>query len=674
MSYGRRSTDKQSDLSTVGQVELCRKLIRECGYEDRGSRSDEGKSGQTLFHRPGLRELVQLAREGHYKVLVMESLDRLSRNQADTHRLFEDLTRLGVVLHTVQEGVLTDLHVTIFGFKAAQDLKQGRQRIRRGQTEVLRDLRICGSISYGYKKLFSPDGVNGLREKHSIHAPVVLSIFQDFADGVSALAICKRLNDAGIPAARGGMWTPGVLWGSKDFGSGILRNRMYIGEFVFRRTNRELVPSTGETIIKPGAKAEQMTISLPDLRIISDELWAAVQDRLEDNRAESNQPLGSRRRSTYVFSGKFTCGCCGDKMVILGRALGCVGRAHKGTDCPNSVRIPRVDAEAALFAGLRQHLLQPEVITPYLAEYAEAEARLLATRTGEADRVREQLSDVQRQVDNLTAVAAAAQSSPLATERLIAELERLEAQRKKYDKALKAATAMRAPPPTRPEDVIAGMEALLTDLSGALDDDAPEAVRARELVRELIDEIVIVPVPTKTKQRRGSEPVQMIITGAMNDLFKISQTTLGRVSLAGFQTGTRQDHAERRFRFEVTIQRQTPKFAQTAEDSVLIERLLDTAEVPLTKVVLVQALLDGAHPDPEARRAVEMRVRNVMHLLQKAGRVRTVRLGKPVGWVWEHLPLSDEDWRERAGSVEAGALATRTGTVARRDPPSVALH
>ncbi len=69
------------------------------------------------------------------------------------------------------------------------------------------------------------------------------------------------------------------------------------------------------------------------------------------------------------------------------------------------------------------------------------------------------------------------------------------------------------------------------------------------------------------------------------------------------------------------------------EDSRVIERLLDEAEAPLTNAALVEALLGGAYPDPEARRAVGLRVRNVLHLRQKAGRTRSLRLGKPVGWV-----------------------------------------
>jgi hypothetical protein len=32
-----------------------------------------------------------------------------------------------------------------------------------------------------------------------------------------------------------------------------------------------------------------------------------------------------------------------------------------------------------------------------------------------------------------------------------------------------------------------------------------------------------------------------------------------------------------------------------------------------------------------------------MHRLQKADRVRSLRLGKPVGWVWNHPQPADDD-------------------------------
>lgn len=149
----------------------------------------------------------------------------------------------------------------------------------------------------------------------------------------------------------------------------------------------------------------------------------------------------------------------------------------------------------------------------------------------------------------------------------------------------------------------------------------------------------------------------MIIAVITVSLKEFAEKEVRRTTHTRFQTRTCQEHASRAFRFEIVLNRRAPKLSQTAEDSRIIERLLDQAEAPLTNAALVEALLDGAHPDPEARRAVEARVRNVMYLLQKTNRAHSLRLGRPVGWVWNHRPLTDEEWRNRASVGEPNPVA-----------------
>ena len=693
----RKSNPKQSEWSITGQEDLCLKLIEHERLKNMGGEADEARTGRTLFRRPGLRKLVERIKAGEIKVLVAETVDRFSRNTADLHALYQTLCEHGAVMMTVQEGLIDEMRLTFLALKAAQDVRQTQERVKRGLNEVLKDERIAGSVGFGYRKVQTEGGPNGLREKHPINAPIATSMLEDFGEGVSAFKICKRLNAAGVKAPRGGKWRQAVLLGSKDYGVGILRNRMYIGEFVYRRTQRELKASTGKTITRPGRKDEQHVLPVPHLRLVSDEVWEKVQARLEAGRLR-NQPtgeepltspaeaagpaeedqrkpwIGEHRRATYVFSGKMLCGLCGEKMVVLGKRVGCDGRVNMGNDCPNNVRIPRPEIEAAIFEGIREHLLQPELLNPYLAEYAEAEAKLLATRGDEQARLKAQLAETETEIENLLGIAAKSRRDSRGAERLAAELDRLEEQRLSREAELAAVTRVRAPAPTSPKDVIAGVEQLLDRLGPAMEGDDPDAVRSRELMRELIDEIVITPLPTPTKQRRGSEPVEVVVTGKMDDLFEISQTTLGRVTLSGSRTETCQGHASQTFRFEVVLNRRQPKLSQTALDSKLIERMLDEAAVPLTNAFLVEALLDGAHPDPEARRAVEARVRNVLHLLHKAKRVRSIRLGRPVGWVWNHRPLTDDEWRERATPDVEGSY---TGIAALTHGPAasvVTLH
>ena len=111
---------------------------------------------------------------------------------------------------------------------------------------------------------------------------------------------------------------------------------------------------------------------------------------------------------------------------------------------------------AAVFEGIREHLLQPELLSPYLAEYAQAAAALQAPRGDEAARLKAQLAEAEKAIDNLLAVAAKPGAHGAA--RLAAEVDRKEQERLGYEQALTTAMRKRPAAPTRPEDVIAGMD------------------------------------------------------------------------------------------------------------------------------------------------------------------------------------------------------------------------
>ena len=91
-------------------------------------------------------------------------------------------------------------------------------------------------------------------------------------------------------------------------------------------------------------------------------------------------------------------------------------------------------------------------------------------------------------ISNTIAFATASQRSAMTYERLTAELERLEQTRIRREQALATANLTRPPAPTRPEDIIAGVDRLLDRLGDAIEGDEAASVRARELLRELVGE------------------------------------------------------------------------------------------------------------------------------------------------------------------------------------------
>ena len=85
--YARFSTDLQSDRSIDDQLALCRSWSEREGYTIVGTYSDRARSGASVFGRDGLFRLLEDARAGQFNAIVVEALDRLSRDQAKGTRV-----------------------------------------------------------------------------------------------------------------------------------------------------------------------------------------------------------------------------------------------------------------------------------------------------------------------------------------------------------------------------------------------------------------------------------------------------------------------------------------------------------------------------------------------------------------------------------------------------------
>ena len=65
--------------------------------------------------------------------------------------------------------------------------------------------------------------------------------------------------------------------GNRERRSGILHNELYIGVLVYNRMTFTKDPDTGKRQSRMNPSNQWQTVQVPALRIISDELWQAVQ-------------------------------------------------------------------------------------------------------------------------------------------------------------------------------------------------------------------------------------------------------------------------------------------------------------------------------------------------------------------------------------------------------------
>src|SRR5271166_1564559 len=90
---------------------------------------------------------------------------------------------------------------------------------------------------------------------------------------VSPKCIALHLNAEAIRAPRGGLWSASTINGNRACGTGILNNELYIGRLVWNRLAYSKDPETGRRRSRQRANAEQIVKELPELRIVSQDLW-----------------------------------------------------------------------------------------------------------------------------------------------------------------------------------------------------------------------------------------------------------------------------------------------------------------------------------------------------------------------------------------------------------------
>lgn len=220
LAYMRVSSEEQgkSGFGLLSQEAEIKAFARVAGYKIVRSKRDVASAigGESLPHRPGLRDILDEAKRLRAPVLISR-LDRLSR---DTTEL-EDLTRQhGVEFISVREGPASDpLILKVQGERIERETQMLRERTKAGLQQAKREGRVLGNT----KNL--PDaqekGAAANKRKAELRrqelAPI---IFEIQAAGLkTATAIADALNERSIPTSSGRPWTgPNVRTILKDLG------------------------------------------------------------------------------------------------------------------------------------------------------------------------------------------------------------------------------------------------------------------------------------------------------------------------------------------------------------------------------------------------------------------------------------------------------------------------
>lgn len=429
VSYARFSTELQSDRSIEDQQALCHAYAARNGLTIVADYADRARSGASILGREGLIAMMEAAREKRFDVLVVEALDRISRDMEDLSALHKRLRFAGIDIIAVHEGKADTLTVGLRGLIGQMFREDNVHKVRRGMAGVVRDGRHAGGRAYGYRPA---PGKPGELEIVEAEAAVVRRIFAAYAAGASPRKIAGDLNAEGVPPPRGRRWNASTINGSKQRGSGILQNPLYRGEIVWNRVTMIRDPETGKRVSRPNGEEAQQRAEAPHLRIVADDVAAPALARKEAN---STQPQRGRR-SPRLLSGLLRCGACGGGMAAVGSDRAghrVMCSTHKESrSCDNAARYYVERIETTVLAGLAEGLRDPDLVREYVEAYRAERQRMAASarrrRAGLERRIADASAALARLVDavadgTLTKADIADRSAALRAERQAAEAE-----------------------------------------------------------------------------------------------------------------------------------------------------------------------------------------------------------------------------------------------------------
>jgi DNA invertase Pin-like site-specific DNA recombinase len=427
-SYLRFSTPEQARGDSLRrQLDAARTFARANDLTLDESLRDLGRSAFSGAHRTkgALGAFLDAVKEGRVargSVLIVESLDRLSREQVlDALEQFRAILMAGVEIVTLSDGQryteesvrkeFTQLLVSLLVMARAYEESArkgervgaawGQKRLRAANGEAMTRACVAWCRVVGA-------GRNSRYELIPERAAIVRRIFRMAADGMGRRQIVKCLNGEGVPAfGRGAGWQDSYV-------AKILENRATLG---FYQPHRLI---GGRRV----AEGDEVAGYYP--AVVSEDEFHLARAAIQRRRGKGG-PTG--HGAANLLSGLARCGACGAAMVHLNKGAGPKGgrylscdRKRRGLACDNPVPNVRYDAaERLLLVGLLDVDWRRATQTEREGERPEDERDRLLARVGEIDRDLEAVLAAFGAASDITQVR-------LRVERL--QAEKVEAQRR----------------------------------------------------------------------------------------------------------------------------------------------------------------------------------------------------------------------------------------------------
>lgn len=354
--YLRKSRADEEIEKTLGEGETLlkhRKALLKFASENKLNIveiKEEIVSGDSLFFRPKMLELLKEVEANKYTGVLVMDIDRLGRGGMKDQGIIleafkESNTQIITPLKTYDLNNEMDEEMTEFKtFFSRRELKTINRRMQGGRVRSAQDGNyIATNPPLGYDITFiKKDRTLKINDDE---AKIIKLIFELYGSGNGAGFIAKHLNSLGYKTKTGGAFnSSSILF--------ILKNPVYIGKITWKKKDIKKSKDPSKlTTTKTRDKSDWIIANGKHQPIIDELLFKKVQEIIKD---KYHIPYQLTNAPVNPLAGLVLCSVCGKKMVM--RELRGVKRILcTNINCHNkSVRFDYF--EASLLKSLKDYL------------------------------------------------------------------------------------------------------------------------------------------------------------------------------------------------------------------------------------------------------------------------------------------------------------------------------
>ena len=287
---------------------------------------DNGESGAD-FERPAWTRMMDDIRSGKVNCIAVKDLSRFGRNYIETCEMLEKIFPfMGVRFISINDGYDSGkdggysdtLIISLKNLVNDRYLKDISRKISSSKKVRRERGEYTGAFApFGYRKMKSD---KHRLEPDKVTAPIVRDIFRWRSEGMSQSAICKRLDELGVPCpsrylkerynVQGSDYYKANIWRPKAIRM-MIRSRTYLGHLEQGKTRQALYEHQPLTAIPQDEWHVSENTHEP---IVSVELWEAANAVETDRHKEFFEDRNFTELPDNLFRGFLVCGVCGYKL------------------------------------------------------------------------------------------------------------------------------------------------------------------------------------------------------------------------------------------------------------------------------------------------------------------------------------------------------------------------